>query len=158
MEKLPGGEKIYMKDNKNLQFIDTNILVYAHDVSAGKKHEIAKELLKGLWYERSGCLSTQVLQEFYVIITRKVKKPLIPSEAAEVISAFKSWKLNIIDFEDILDAIKVSQRYMISFWDSLIIVSAINLDCNIIWSEDLNSGQYFSKVKVQNPFSFSNDF
>ncbi|KUK07927.1 MAG: hypothetical protein XD49_2034 [Caldanaerobacter subterraneus] len=59
----------------------------------------------------------------------------------------------MIDIKDILEAIRVSQRYVISFWDSLIIVSAVNLDCEIIWSEDLNSGQYFGKVRVQNPFN-----
>ncbi|AAM25708.1 twitching motility protein PilT [Caldanaerobacter subterraneus subsp. yonseiensis KB-1] len=144
---------IYMKGNKDLQFVDTNVLVYAYDVSAGEKHEIAKELLKELWYERNGCLSTQVLQEFYVTITKKVKKPLSPVEAAEIISDLRSWKLSVIDIKDILEAIRVSQRYMISFWDSLIIVSAVNLDCEIIWSEDLNSGQYFGKVRVQNPFN-----
>ncbi|MGB9781269.1 PIN domain-containing protein [Caldanaerobacter sp.] len=141
-----------MKGSKDLQFVDTNVLVYAYDVSAGEKHEIAKELLKELWYERNGCLSTQVLQEFYVTITKKVKKPLSPVEAAEIISDLRSWKLSVIDIKDILEAIRVSQRYMISFWDSLIIVSAVNLDCEIIWSEDLNSGQYFGKVRVQNPF------
>ena len=144
---------IYMKGNKDLQFVDTNVLVYAYDVSAGEKHEIAKELLKELWYERNGCLSTQVLQEFYVTITKKVKKPLSPVEAAEIISDLRSWKLSVIDIKDILEAIRVSQRYVISFWDSLIIVSAVNLDCEIIWSEDLNSGQYFGKVRVQNPFN-----
>ncbi|WP_043884347.1 PIN domain-containing protein [Caldanaerobacter subterraneus] len=142
-----------MKGNKDLQFVDTNVLVYAYDVSAGEKHEIAKELLKELWYERNGCLSTQVLQEFYVTITKKVKKPLSPVEAAEIISDLRSWKLSVIDIKDTLEAIRVSQRYMISFWDSLIIVSAVNLDCEIIWSEDLNLGQYFGKVRVQNPFN-----
>lgn len=141
-----------MKDNIDLQFVDTNILVYAHDVSAGKKHEIAKNLLKDLWNNRNGCLSTQVLSEFYVTITKKVKTPLSPLQASQIISDLGLWKLDIPNVEDILDAIQISQRYMISFWDSLIVCSAINLDCSIIWSEDLNSGQYFDKVKVVNPF------
>lgn len=141
-----------MEDNIGLQFVDTNILVYAYDVSAGKKHEIAKELLKELWDTRRGCLSTQVLQEFYVTITKKVKKPLSSSQASQIISDLGVWKLDTPDVGDILEAIKISQRYMISFWDSLIICSAINLNCDIIWSEDLNSEQYFDKVKVINPF------
>ncbi|TZE82633.1 PIN domain-containing protein [Calorimonas adulescens] len=141
-----------MKDNIGLQFVDTNILVYGYDVSAGKKHEIAKELLKELWDTRRGCLSTQVLQEFYVTITKKVKKPLSPSQASQIISDLGVWNLDTPDVGDILEAIKISQRYIISFWDSLIICSAINLDCDIIWSEDLNSEQYFDKVKVINPF------
>ncbi|AST58612.1 twitching motility protein PilT [Thermoanaerobacterium thermosaccharolyticum] len=141
-----------MKDNIGLQFVDTNILVYAHDISAGRKHEIAKKLLKDLWNTRNGCLSTQVLSEFYVTITKKVKRPLSPSQASQIISDLGLWKLDTPNVEDILDAIQKSQRYMISFWDSLIVCSAINLDCSIIWSEDLNSGQYFDKVKVVNPF------
>jgi predicted nucleic acid-binding protein len=140
-----------MEDNI-LQFVDTNILVYAYDVSAGKKHEIAKELLKELWDTRRGCLSTQVLQEFYVTITKKVKKPLSPLQTSQIISDLGVWKLDTPDVGDILEAIRISQRYMISFWDSLIICSAINLNCDIIWSEDLNSEQYFDKVKVINPF------
>ncbi|WP_073345064.1 PIN domain-containing protein [Caldanaerobius fijiensis] len=142
-----------MEDNTGLQFVDTNVLVYAHDVSAGRKHEISKKLLKELWDTRKGCLSTQVLQEFYVTITKKVKKPLSPSQASQIISSLGVWKLDIPDVGDILEAIKISQRYIISFWDSLIICSAINLNCDIIWSEDLNSEQCFGKVKVINPFS-----
>lgn len=141
-----------MKDNIGLQFVDTNILVYAYDMSAGKKHEIAKELLKELWDTRKGGLSTQVLQEFYVTITKKVKRPLSHSQALQIISDLGVWKLDTPDVGDILEAIKISQRYMISFWDSLIICSAINLNCDIIWSDDLNSEQYFDKVKVINPF------
>ncbi|MDI3481311.1 MAG: hypothetical protein PWQ97_966 [Tepidanaerobacteraceae bacterium] len=142
-----------MEDNANLQFVDTNILVYAHDVSAGRKHEIAKELLKELWNTRKGCLSIQVLQEFYVTITKKVKRPLPPLQASQIISDLGLWKLDIPDVNSILEAIQISQRYMISFWDSLIVCSAINLNCDIIWSEDLNSGQYYNKTKVINPFS-----
>lgn len=141
-----------MKDNIGLQFVDTNILVYAHDTSAGKKHEIAKELLKELWNTRKGCLSTQVLSEFYVTITKKVKKPLSSFQASQIISDLGLWKLDTPCVDNILEAIQIGQRYMISFWDSLIICSAINLNCDIILSEDLNSGQYFNKTKVINPF------
>lgn len=141
-----------MKDNIGLQFVDTNILVCSHDISAGRKHEIAKKLLKDLWNTRNSCLNTQVLSEFYVTITKKMKRPLSSSQASQIISDLGLWKLDIPNVEDILDAIQISQRYMISFWNSLIVCSAINLDCSIIWIENLNSGQYFDKVKVVNPF------
>ncbi len=141
-----------MKDSANIQFVDTNILVYAYDISAGRKHEIAKELLKALWNTKLGCLSTQVLEEFYVTVTKKVKNPLPFSEASQIVSDFGTWKLDLPDVSDILEAIKISQRYTLSFWDSLILRSAMNLECNVIWSEDLNSNQYFEKVKVVNPF------
>jgi len=140
-----------MKES-SYQFVDTNILVYAHDKTAGRKHEIAKNLLKELWITRNGCLSTQVLQEFFVVITKKVKNPISFSEAFQIVSDLSTWKINVVDAADILEAIKISERYRISFWDSLIIRSSLNLNCEIIWSEDLNSGQYFDRVKVVNPF------
>lgn len=98
------------------------------------------------------CLSTQVLQEFFVVVTKKVKNPLSFDSAFQIISDLKLWKVATIEVEDILEAIKLSQRYKISLWDALILCSAINLGCSVIWSEDLNSGHYFGKIKVVNPF------
>ena len=152
MEQSRGGEKIYMKES-NYQFVDTNILVYAYDKSAGgEKHVIAKQIVEKLWKERNGALSTQVLQEFFVVVTKKVKNPLSFDSAFQIISDLKLWKVATIEVKDILEAIKLSQRYKISFWDALILCSAINLGCSVIWSEDLNSGEYFGKIKVVNPF------
>jgi len=88
------------------------------------------------------------LKELWV----KVKQPVSPLEASQIISDFGVWKLDRPDIGDILEAIRISQRYMISFRDSLAITSAINLNCDVIWSEDLNLNQYFNKVKVINPF------
>lgn len=102
--------------------------------------------------ERNGALSTQVLQEFFVVVTKKVKNPISLDTAFQIISDLKLWKVATIKVEDILEAIKFSQRYKISLWDALILCSAINLGCSIVWSEDLNSGQYFGKIKVVNPF------
>ncbi len=151
VEQSLGGEKIYMKES-NYQFVDTNILVYAYDKSAGEKHKVAKQIVEKLWKERNGALSTQVLQEFFVVVTKKVKNPLSFDSAFQIISDLGLWKVATIELKDILDAIKLSQRYKISFWDALILCSAINLECSIIWSEDLSSGQYFEKIKVINPF------
>jgi len=151
VEQSRGGEKIYMKES-NYQFVDTNILVYAYDKSAGEKHVVAKQIVEELWKERNGALSTQVLQEFFVVVTKKVKNPITFDTAFQIISDLKLWKVATIEVEDILEAIKFSQRYKISFWDALILCSAINLGCSIVWSEDLNSGQYFGKIKVVNPF------
>lgn len=151
MEQSLGGEKIYMKDS-NYQFVDTNILVYAYDKSAGEKHKVAKQIVEKLWKERNGALSTQVLQEFFVVVTKKVKNPLSFESASQIISDLKLWKVATIEVKDILEAIKLSQRYKISLWNALILCSAINLGCSVIWSEDLNSGQYFEKIKVVNPF------
>jgi predicted nucleic acid-binding protein len=134
------------------QFVDTNVLVYAHDISAGMKHDCAKHLLQTLWKSKLGCASIQVLQEFYANITRKVAAPLNASETAQVIQELAVWKIHTPEVNDILEAIRVQQRYQLSFWDAMIVWSAARLGCTVIWSEDLNPGQTYEGVRVQNPF------
>lgn len=141
-----------MKDSQALQFVDTNILVYAHDLSAGTKHERAKQLMAELWHHRTGCLSLQVLQEFYVTVTQKVMKPLDPAVAAEAVSALASWQVHVPNVSDVLEAIRVQQRNRLSFWDSLIVCSAKSLGCQILWTEDFSHGQHYEGVKALNPF------
>ncbi|MEW5897938.1 MAG: PIN domain-containing protein [Bacillota bacterium] len=134
------------------QFVDTNILVYAHDKSAGERHTRAKGLVTGLWETRSGCLSVQVLQEFYVTVTQKVSRPLAPEEASRIIFSLSHWHVHTPLAADILEAIKIQQRYRLSFWDAMIIRSAQALGCGVLWTEDLNPGQVYGGVKVFNPF------
>lgn len=141
-----------MPDDSGLQFVDTNVLVYAHDVSAGEKYERASKLIEDLWENENGCLSIQVAQEFYTTITAKVKKPLKSETAAELLNALSAWRAHAPDMQDVLRAIEIQRRYQISFWDAMIIVSAIRLNCEILWSEDLNDGQVYDGVKVINPF------
>lgn len=139
-----------MSGNK-LEFVDTNILVYAHDRSAGEKHVRARALLERLWHSGSGCLSVQILQEFYVSVTRKVPKPLTSQTAAAIIEHISKWRIHSPCAGDVLEAIKIQQRYGISFWDAMVIRSAETLGCEVIWSEDLNPGQVYLNVKVINP-------
>jgi predicted nucleic acid-binding protein len=134
------------------EFVDTNILVYAHDRSAGKKHAIARELIKRLWETRQGCLSVQVLQEFYVTITRKVAQPIKPEEAAELIRDLGYWRIYTPTIQDVLSAIDLQAEYRISFWDAMVVHSALCLGCSVIWSEDLSNGQAYRQVIVKNPF------
>lgn len=141
-----------MIDKFNKQFIDTNVLVYAHDVTAGKKHVIAKKLIEDLWNKQNGCLSTQVLQEFYVTITKKVAKPVASEFASGIIADLGNWELHVPDVDSIVEAINIQQRHNLSFWDSLIICSASSLKCDVIWSEDLSSGQYYESILLLNPF------
>ncbi len=136
---------------KQYQFVDSNILIYAHDRSAEQKHEQAKSLIQSLWASQSGCLSIQVLQEFYVTVTRKVKHPLSASEASQIITNLGVWRLHTPQVADILAAIQIQTRYQTSFWDALIIQSANSLGCDILWSEDLNAGQLYQAVRVKNP-------
>lgn len=141
-----------MSEIKQLEFVDTNILIYAYDQSAGRKHLLASNLIQKLWQTRQGCISIQVLQEFYVNVTRKVAKPLARQEASEIIRNLSVWQVHSPQTEDILDAVRLQDRYDISFWDSMIVASAITLNCQILWTEDLNSGQLYEQLLVKNPF------
>jgi predicted nucleic acid-binding protein len=142
-----------MNGNPGYQFIDTNILVYAHDISAGVKHQDAVSLIEGLWNSRQGCLSIQVLQEFCVNVTRKLKEPTSHEGIVESIAELANWRVHAPNAQDVLSAIAIHRRYNISFWDAMVIRSAQQLGCAIVWSEDLNAGQVYGDVLVRNPFT-----
>ena len=141
-----------MSEPNSLQFLDTNVLIYAHDRSAGDKHIRAKELVRELWQSGEGCLSIQVLQEFYVNVTKKVSKPLTAEVAAQIIADLSLWLVHRPGPEDVLDAIRLQDRYQIAFWGAMIITSAIQMGCQTLWSEDLNPGQIYDQVRVLSPF------
>lgn len=134
------------------RFVDTNILVYAHDVSAGVKHERAREVLEQLWATREGCLSVQILQEFFVNVTRKIPKPLDAARAEEIVADLSRWHVHVPAADDVLGAIGLHQRTGISFWDAMMVRSAVEIGCGVIYSEDLNHGQLYDGASVQNPF------
>lgn len=134
------------------QFVDTNVLVYAHDTSAGVKRDRAVALLEALWESRLGCLSIQVLQEFYVAISRKVTRPLESSAATQIVADLAVWRIHASEARDVLDAIAIQSRYGIAFWDAMILQSALRLGCETVWSEDLNANQVYDGVRVVNPF------
>jgi predicted nucleic acid-binding protein len=135
-----------------LQFVDTNILIYAHDRSAGEKHEIAKGLVAGLWEERTGCVSIQVLQEFYVNVTQKVARPLARDAASQIISDLSQWHVHEPGVNDVLDAIRLQARHQLAFWDAMILASATALGCTTLWSEDITSGRRYDNLTVSSPF------
>lgn len=136
----------------NDRFIDTNILLYAHDDSAGAKRDRARALLEQLWESREGCLSVQVLQEFFVNVTRKIAKPLDTETAKEIVADFARWHVHVPAADDVLGAIGIHQRTGISFWDAMIVRSAAEMGCAVLYSEDLNAGQEYSGVRAENPF------
>lgn len=121
-----------MSESNELQFVDTNMLIYAHDRSAGAKHQRAKDLLQNLWQHGNGCLSIQVLQEFYGNITRKVAHPLTAEEATNLIEALSVWTVHQPDVDDILAAIRLQTRFQLSFWDAMVVTSAIKLGCAVL--------------------------
>lgn len=145
-------EKTFMNDGDGRQFVDTNVLIYGHDVSAGEKHRQAATLIQKLWHDRQGCLSIQVLQEFYVNVTKKVARPLTTPDAIQIISDLSTWQVHSPSPADVLQAIRLQERYQINFWDAMIITSASRMGCKVLWSEDLSPGQTYDQVMVANPF------
>ena len=135
------------------EFVDTNVLLYAHDRTAGAKRDAAVALITRLIDAQSGLLSTQVLMEFFVSATRKLPRPLDPNAAAGIVEDFGTWPLFTPSVSDILAAAKLGRRYGIHFWDALIVQGALSMDADILWSEDLNAGQRYAGVLVRNPFA-----
>jgi predicted nucleic acid-binding protein len=132
-------------------FVDTNILVYAHDTSAGAKHERAKALVQDLWRQGAGVVSTQVLQELCVNIRRKAGHPVDLRTAREIVADYLSWRVVTNTGESILEALQLEERYQISFWDALIVQAAEASGAAVLYSEDLSDGQAYSGVRVVNP-------
>ena len=133
-------------------FVDTNILVYAHDADAGVKRERAIEELRGLWEKGSGRLSVQVLQEFYVSVTRKLATRVARSTAREIVDTYGAWVREPTTAETVLRATDIAELAQISFWDALIIAAAEQAGAAQLLSEDLNAGQEIAGVRVVNPF------
>lgn len=142
-----------MSDEVQLQFVDTNVLVYAHDAAAGPKGDAARVLLEELWRTDAGCLSIQVLQELYVTLTQKVARPMSREQAREVIASLDQWHVHVPGVADVLDAIDLQRRHYVSFWDAMILLSASKLGCGTIWTEDLQAGRTYDGVHAKSPFA-----
>jgi predicted nucleic acid-binding protein len=123
-------------------------------VDAGRKHDVAKALLRDLWLARSGVLSTQVLHEFYVNVTRKIRTPVSKAEARSVVGTYIPWCL-APETGDVNEAFRIEDEAGISFWDALIVATAARSGATRVLSEDLNPGQVISGVTVVNPFEDS---
>jgi len=131
-------------------FLDTNVLIYAvaSDPAAAHKREAAMTLIE----QKDFALSAQVLQEFYVTVTRKLEKPLSPVQAMEWIEQWEAFPCVGIDAALVKVAIELSERYRISYWDAAVIAAAELAGAEIVYSEDLNDGQHYGRVMVRNPF------
>ena len=132
-------------------FVDTNILVYAHDLSSGDRHAKASAVIESLWEAGTGVISTQVLQEFYVTVTRKIKNPLKSAEAREIIRNYLAWPVQINDPETTIRTSEIEEKNSLSFWDALIVAAALRLQAKKIISEDLNHGQIIEGILIENP-------
>ena len=133
-------------------FIDTNIIIYAYDVTAGKKHDTARIIISDLWDSGLGVISTQVLQEFFVNVVRKIPKPIDKQQATEIVRDFLKWHVVVNTGDSIIDAIDIGLRFGYSFWDSMIIEAAIKGGATVLISEDLQDGRVVSGVSIKNPF------
>jgi predicted nucleic acid-binding protein len=132
-------------------FVDTNILIYAHDRSAGAKHDRARQLIERLWATGEGVLSTQVLQELCINLRRKVARPLPIEEVRQLIQDYLSWEVVVNAQESVLQALEIEVRYKISFWDALVLQAAERSGAAVLYSEDLAAGQHYGAIQVVNP-------
>jgi predicted nucleic acid-binding protein len=134
-------------------FVDTNILVYAHDLVSGIKNERARALIENLWSTGGGVLSTQVLQELCVNLRRKALKPLTLEETRSLIQDYSDWEIVVNTHSSVIEALTIETRLQISFWDALIVHAAERAGAAILYSEDFSDGQTYGSVRVVNPLS-----
>jgi len=133
-------------------FVDTNVLIYAHDVDDRAKHALASDALRALWNDGKGVVSPQVLQEFYVNVTCKIAKPLAKDAARLVVSAYTIWCIDITSAE-VKAAFRIEDEAKIGFWNALMVASASKAGAARLLSEDLSAGQTIAGVLIENPFA-----
>jgi predicted nucleic acid-binding protein len=136
----------------SVEFVDTNVLVYAHDTSAGDKRLRAAELVIRLGRSGTGCVSVQVLMELAATLTRKVDPPLSAGSAAEIVDDLATWAVYEPTGADVGAALRIAERHTISIWDAMIVHAAASMQADVLWTEDLNHGQTYEGVPVRNPF------
>jgi predicted nucleic acid-binding protein len=136
-----------------IAFVDTNILVYAHDASETARQPTAQAVLAELWRTRSGALSTQVLEEFYVVATRRFDPPMPRRQARDLVDAYCHWQLVQVDVPLIVAASQLEERHTLSFWDALIVEAARRAGATRLVTEDLQTGRRLAGVLIDNPFA-----
>lgn len=137
---------------KERVFLDTNVLVYLFDADAPAKQQRARALLSIHELRAQMILSTQVLQEFYVSVTRELASPLDPDTALKAVQDLGVFPVVQIDTPLILLAIQRSRKAKVSFWDALILESALVAGTTLLYSEDFQDGAVFGKLRIENPF------
>ena len=129
------------------------MLVYPHDKDAGRRHDLAAHLVAELWETRQAVISTQILQEFHVNATRKMKTPISRPVAREIVETYAAWQTEIIGPGDIPMASELEERHQLSFWDALIVVAALEGGATTILTEDMSPGRVVSAIRLENPFA-----
>jgi predicted nucleic acid-binding protein len=141
-----------MTAERDLAFVDTNVLVYAFDRSSSPKKRVAQRLINELMEEDRLRVSTQVLQELFVTLTRKVSRPCSSDEALAVLEDLAAWPLMAVDYAAIRAAVGLAGQAKISFWDALVVVAAARTGAAVLYTEDMNDGQEILGVRINNPF------
>ena len=136
----------------NGEFCDTNVVVYAYDLTAGAKREQAVLLLERLWQARNGVVSVQVLQELFVSLTGRLTPRMPTDRARSVVADMATWQVVEPTRGDVLEAINASERWQVSFWDAMVLTTAKKAGATVLWSEDLNDRQSYDGTVVRNPF------
>ena len=142
-----------MSGDSGLGFVDTNVLVYAFDRSGSAKQRAAQRLLNELMEQDRLRVSTQVLQELYVTLTRKARACCSSGEALAVLEDLAAWPLMVVDYGAIRAAVRLGEQAKLSFWDALVVVAAVRSGAAVLYTEDMNDGQEILGVRVRNPFS-----
>jgi len=135
-----------------VSFVDTNVFVYALDSGRDRRAAIARDLIRRLMKTDALRTSTQVLQELFVVLTRKIQTPIDPAAALRYMDQIGAWPVSVLDYSAIRDAANVAQTARLSFWDSLILVAAARVGATRLYTEDLNHGQTIRGVEIVNPF------
>lgn len=133
-------------------FVDTNVFVYLFDSHEPDKQDAARALIQSLAQEKTIVVSTQVLQEFYVSVTRKLAEPLPPNVALEATKGLSTYHVVQIDPPMILNAIALHENEKTSFWDALIVRAALESGCELLLTEDMQHGRQFESLRLDNPF------
>ena len=147
-----GAVTTFMSAERVLSFVDTNVLVYAFDKSRSAKKTVAQRLMNELMDEDRLRVSTQVLQELFVTLTRKVSQPCSSEEALAVLDDLNAWPLVVVDYPAIRAAIRLAHEAKLSFWDALVVVAAARAGASVLYTEDLNDGQEILGIRISNPF------
>jgi predicted nucleic acid-binding protein len=133
-------------------FVDTNVLVYALAADDQKRSPVAQELLRELMVTQTLHTSTQVLQELFVTLTRKVRTPLTAEQALRYLDQIAAWPVVVLDYGAVRAAIELCSTSNLSFWDALVVVAAARSGAKRLYTEDLQNGQMLLGVEVVNPF------
>ena len=134
-------------------FVDTSVLVHAHDLDSGLKRAIAEQVLKQLWQDETGVLSTQVLQEFYAALTSGIASPVPRRAARDLIHAYGVWPVVTLDAADVLAASDFEERYRLNFRDALVVVAARKSGATLLLSDSLKPYRPITGLELQNPFA-----